>query len=274
MNKLVAPLILVSFLLLLASCGTGINPGSLKISSDVDFKEDEYQKVIPLTNQLGWELLSEVEADKNGNTFISPTSLFMALSMVYNGADGVTKTEITKVLQNDGMDVDELNQANASLMSMLDRDSKQIQLNVANSIWLNEEYHFQTDFAQNNRDYFNAEIQEIDIYDSQSPKMINEWVKKATNDKIEEIVDSPLDGDLVALLINAIYFKGDWKYEFDKKQTENRTFFLADGTTKDMPLMTLNEKLAYLETENFQAVSLPYGDGEMSMNVFLPKETS
>jgi serine protease inhibitor len=274
LNKLVAPLILVSFLLLLASCGTGNNPGSLKISSDVDFKEDEYQKIIPLTNQLGWELLSEVEDDNNGNTFISPTSLFMALSMVYNGADGVTKTEIANVLQNEGFDVNELNKANASLMSMLDRDSKQIQLNVANSMWLNEDYHFQTDFAQNNRDYFNARIQEIDIYDSQSPKMINDWVKKSTNDKIEEIVDTPLDGDLVAILINAIYFKGDWKYEFDKKQTENRTFFLADGTTKDMHLMRLNKKLAYLETENFQAVSLPYGDEEMSMNVFLPKETS
>ena len=54
--------------------------------------------------------------------------------------------------------------------------------------------------------------------------MINNWVKDKTNGKIEEIVDSPLDPDLVTILINAIYFKGDWKYEFDESQTEDRTF--------------------------------------------------
>ncbi len=264
----------MSFFLLVTGCGTGNKPGSLEISSDVDFSKDDYKKVIPFNNKLGLELLSEVEADGNGNTFISPMSLFMALSMIYNGADGVTKTEIAKVLQNEGMDVTELNKANASMMSKLHSNSKQIQLNVANSIWLNENFHFQTDFAQNNRDYFNAKIQEIDIADSQSPKKINDWVKKSTNDKIEKIVDAPLDPDLVAILINAIYFKGDWKYEFEKKQTKQRTFYLKDGTTKDVPLMTLNEKLAYMENEDFQAVSLPYGDGKMSMKVFLPKENS
>ena len=103
--------------------------------------------------------------------------------------------------------------------------------------------------------------------------MINQWVEEKTNGKIEEIVDSPLDPDLVTILINAIYFKGDWKYEFDESQTEDRTFYLKDGTTKDVPLMRLEEKLAYMENEVLQAVSLPYGEeNEMSMNVILPKE--
>jgi serine protease inhibitor len=254
--------------------GKGNQQGSLEISSNVDFGKDDYKKMVSFNNQLGLELLSSVEANGDGNTFISPTSLFMALSMVYNGAEGVTKEEIAKVLHAEGMDVKDLNKANASLMSKLHSDSKQIQLNVANSIWLNENFHFQNDFAGNNRDYFNAKIQEIDINDSQSPKMINDWVEKATNDKIKELVGSPLDSDLVAMILNAIYFKGNWTHEFDKKQTEKRTFYLEDGTTKEVPLMVLNNKLDYLETENFQAVSLPYGDEEMSMKVFLPKENS
>lgn len=274
LKKLIVPLILVSFFILVTGCGKGNEPGSSEVASDVDFGKDDYKKIVSANNQLGLALLSEVEANENGNTFISPTSLFMALSMVYNGADGVTKEEIAKVLQAEGIDVNELNKANASLMSMLHSDSKEIQLNVVNSIWLNENYHFQTDFAQNNSDYFNAEIQEIDIYDNQSPKMINDWVKKSTNEKIEEIADTPLDPDLVVMLINAIYFKGDWTYEFDKKQTEKRNFHLEDGTTKDIPLMTLNKKLPYMENENFQAVSLPYGDKEKSMKVILPRENS
>ena len=98
--------------------------------------------------------------------------------------------------------------------------------------------------------------------------------KESTNDKIEEIVDAPLDANLVAVLINAIYFKGSWTNEFDKNETEDRPFHLEDGTVKNVPLMAMNEELSYMENENFQAVTLPYGDGEMSMKVFLPKENS
>lgn len=266
--------LLLILLVLVTGCGKGDNHGSMEISNNVDFNEDDYKKIISSNNQLGMELLTELKADENGNSFISPTSLFMALSMVYNGADEVTKEEIANVLQSENIDVNELNKANASLISMLNRNSKGVQLNVGNSIWLNKEFHFQEDFAKSNKDYFNAEIKEIDIFDSKSTEMINDWVAESTNNKIKEIVKSPLDPNLVAILINAIYFKGDWKYEFDKKRTEKRTFYLEDGTTKEVQLMTLNEELAYMENENFQAVSLPYGEGEMSMKVFLPKENS
>ena len=181
--------------------------------------------------------------------------------MVYNGAEGETKDEIANVLEVEGTEVEALNQANASLMNRFHSSSEQIQLNIANSIWLNQKFHFQDVFAEYNRDYFNAEIQEIDIFDSESPKIINDWVKEKTNDKIEEIVEAPLDPDLVTVLINAIYFYGDWKYEFDESQTENRTFDLKDGTTKDVPLMRLKENLAYMENrKSFQAIALPYGD--------------
>ena len=258
---------------MIAGCGKGKDQNGLQISENVEFGSTDYEKITDSNNQLGFTMLSEAEPNKDGNIFISPTSLFMALSMVYNGADGVTKDEMAKVLQVEGIEADELNQANASLMNLFHSSSEKIQLNIANSIWLNENFHFQDDFAQYNRDYFNAEIQEIDIFDSESPKMINQWVEEKTNGKIEEIVDSPLDPDLVTVLINAIYFKGDWKYEFDESQTEDRTFYLKDGTTKDVPLMRLEEKLAYMENEALQAVSLPYGEeNEMSMNVILPKE--
>lgn len=279
MGKQRVVLLSLAFALLsVTGCGTGAGKGENsevpEILNDVKFGEKDYEHVVSAVNELGFKLVAEVEADENNNTFISPMSLFMALSMVYNGADGVTKEEIAKMLQIEGIDVNELNKANASMLSMLDKEKNQIQLDVANSIWLNENYHFQKDFAEHNKGYFNAEIEELDITNIESPKRINDWVKKSTNDKIEEIVDSPLDSNLVAILINAIYFKGNWAYEFDEKATEDRAFKLEDGTTKDVPLMVLNESLAYMENEDFQAVTLPYGDGdgEMSMKVFLPRE--
>ena len=244
MKKAIFLLIVISLFDVAAGCGKNKDQSGLEISDNVEFGRTDYEKITDSNNGLGFTVLSEAEPNKDGNIFISPTSLFMALSMVYNGADGVTKDEMAKVLQVEGIEADELNQANASLMNLFHSSSEKIQLNIANSIWLNENYHFQEDFAQNNRDYFNAEIQEIDIFDSESPKMINQWVEEKTNGKIEEIVDSPLDPDLVTVLINAIYFKGDWKYEFDESQTEDRTFYLKDGTTKDVPLMTVGRKIS------------------------------
>ncbi|WP_077211782.1 serpin family protein [Bacillus dakarensis] len=273
LKKIIFSLIFFSFILTAVGCGLG-TPSDSVISSDVDFGKKDYQKVVSANNQLGLDLLSIAERDQNGNIFISPASLFMALSMVYNGADGTTKEEISEVLKIKGIDTTELNKANASLITSLYQNSKSVQIRIANSIWINEDFHFQPEFSQNTQDYFNAEIEEIDIFDSKSAEMINDWVKKSTNNKIEEIVESPLNPDLVALLINAIYFNGDWKFEFDKKQTKDRTFYLNDGTAKEVPLMSLKENLPYLETEHFQAVSLPYGDEEMSMNVYLPKENT
>ena len=265
---------MASSLIFVTGCGTELNTDTSTISSEVEFGKDDYTKIIAANNELGFEVLGEVEEDDNNNVFMSPASLFMALSMVYNGADGKTKEEIAKTMHLEGMDANELNKSNASLMKILLKDNDDIQLNIANSIWLNEEFQFQADFAKNNKAYFDAEIREINLTDSDSAKRINDWVKKSTDNKIEGIVEAPLDPDLVTLLINAIYFKGTWTHEFDKNKTKDQAFHLQDGSVKDVPLMSLNEELAYMENEHFQAVQLPYGDGEMSMKVFLPKENS
>jgi len=260
-------IVLASFFILTV-WAIGHNPESLEEA----LVDDDVEKIASSNNELGLEVLREVSGD--GNTLISPVSLFMALSMVYNGSDGATKEEMGKVLHSAGIDAADLSKANASLMSLLQQDSKKIQLHIANSIWLNQDFHFQSDFAKNNKKHFHAEIQEIDIKNSKSVKKINDWVEESTKGKIEDIVESPLDPDLAAILINAVYFKGNWKDAFDEKKTVKRTFQLANGTSKMVPLMALNKKLPYMENEEFQAVSLPYGDGKWSMNVFLPKENS
>jgi serine protease inhibitor len=252
-------IIVVSLLIVVTGCGTGNKHESLNAET------------ISSNNQLGFDLLPNA-ASKDSNIFISPTSLLMALSMVYNGAEGVTKEEMAKVLHAEGIEVNQLNQANASLMTMLQNDTKHGQLNIANSIWLNNHFHFRDDFSQNSRDYYQAKIQGMDPTNPKTAKVINGWVKNKTNGKINKIINaSDLDPNTVAFLINAIYFKGKWEHPFDKNLTEKRIFHLADGALKNMPFMTLSRKIPYIENEDFQAVILPYADGKMSMTVFLPK---
>lgn len=272
LKRLLFLCLLATTICIITACEEKNINDSLKIGEKVAYDEEDYQSIVPANNELGFQLLSNVEPNEDGNLFISPLSLYMALSMVYNGADGETKEEMADVL-NITMDSEDINKANASLMNALYTNSKDVTLDIANSIWLNEQYQFQDAFAKYIRDYFNGKIEEIDITDSESPKLINDWVKKATQGKIKEIVDSPLDPDLVAILMNAIYFKGDWTYPFDPNETENRTFHLADGSTKETPFMKKTRKWAYIENDAFQAVALPYGsDKNLSMKVILPKE--
>lgn len=233
----------------------------------VDDKET-YQEMIEPMHALGFSLMNEVE----GNALVSPMSLYAALSMAYNGAEGETKEGIAKVLQVEGIKDRALNEANAALSSILSGRSKAIQLDIANSIWLNDRFVFQEQFAEQNKTYFDAEIASLNIDDEQAATKINNWVKQATHQKIEEVIEAPLQANFVALLLNAIYFKGDWTHAFDEALTANDTFFLKDGGKNEIPFMYMERELAYLENESFQAVKLPYGEGEMHMTVFLPNE--
>lgn len=271
MKRIIVTLLIGALAFLTVGCGTGGNNSSLEISGDVDFGKDDYTKIISGNNGLGFAVLMEAEPDSDGNIFISPTSLVLALAMTYNGADDLTEEEMSAVLGVAGMSKDELNKASASFMSMLHSHTEDVELNIANSIWINQRYHFQDHFSKNVRDYYNAKMEEINVGDSESAAMINNWVKDATNGRITDIVEAPLNPDLVSILINAIYFKGDWHYQFDKKLTEERAFYSGDGTEKNVPLMRLSRELTYLENDDFQAVSLPYKGEKMSMKVFLPK---
>ncbi|RAZ78970.1 serpin family protein [Planococcus halotolerans] len=264
--------------IILAGCGQtqgSTDPGSLQPSKNAEFEEDDYLEIVDASNLMGMNLLSEISGKGEGdNPFISPVSLYMALSMLYNGAEGDTKDEIAEVLGVKGIEAGNLNQANASLMSILASDTEKIELRIGNSIWLNDSYQFQEQFTASNRDYFNAEIEEIDISDKASAVEINEWVQDATNNKIKKMAEEPLDSNIVAILLNAVYFKGDWQYKFEAGTTKESTFMGEGDKKSTVQMMRLEERIPYLETDSFQAVSLPYGDGEMDMKLFLPRSSS
>ncbi|HLQ71118.1 MAG TPA: serpin family protein [Bacillota bacterium] len=254
------------------SCGANHNAENHPVNSDVDFEKNDYEKITHSNNTLGFDMLQHVEPNESDNLFISPTSLYMAMLMIYNGADGETKNEIETVLNLEDISRDEANKANASLLSMLDKNTDHIQLDLAQSIWVNNDFTLQGDYQTVNKDYLHADVHSMDTSEEASVDKINEWVKTATHDKITDIIEPPLHKDTVALLLNAIYFNGDWTFPFDPEKTEDETFYLENGTQTNVKMMALHgDELAYMENNMFQAVSLPYGDGQMSMKIFLPK---
>ena len=121
--------------------------------------------------------------------------------------------------------------------------------------------------------FFGAEIAALDFNSPQAIATINDWVNTNTNGKIEKIVEiiNPLT---MLFLINAIYFKGNWQDEFDKAMTRPGIFHLANGNQKQVQMMRREGEYPYFRGENFEATSLPYGDGRLGMYIFLPNPDS
>lgn len=225
-------------------------------------------------NRFALKLFSQIDAQSDGdNIFISPTSIAIALAMTYNGADGDTQAAMARTLELQGLSLDAVNQANAALDRTLENTGEGVKLAIANSLWLRQGVNFNSKFLQQIQKSYRARVESLDFNDPNAPAIINGWVAQQTNDKIEQIVGQ-ISPQTLLYLINAIYFKGDWTYPFPEDATEDRPFTLPDGREVQHPLMSRTGEYRYLETEEFQAIRLPYGEGNIGFYVFLPREES
>ncbi len=232
-------------------------------------------KLVAANTKFGFKLFSEVlKEDAGKNVFVSPSSVALALAMTYNGASGSTQQGMAKALELQGLTLQQINSSNAALKALLENPDSKVQLAIANSLWANQNAAFKPDFLQRNRDFYKAKVSNLNFTDAGAPGTINNWVKQNTGGKINEIVEK-IRPDQVLFLVNAIYFKGSWTNEFDKQETQEYPFSLLSGQQKQHPMMSQKGDYRYLENQQFQAVSLPYGNnGRISLYVFLPKENS
>ena len=246
-----------------------------------DKKEGELEigsvdnSVVTANTKFGFNLFNEIrKTEQDKNIFISPFSISIALAMTLNGASGETEQAMTDTLQLQGLDSESINTGYAGLRQILLTSDPKVTLTIANSLWARQEFSFKPDFLQRNTQFFGAEISTLDFNDPSASKTINQWVDTNTNGKIQKIIDDKIDASTVLFLINAIYFKGTWQNEFDPSKTREGPFHLANGDKKQVPMMRQQRWYPYYRGENFQAISLAYGDGQMSMYIFLPDPES
>jgi serpin B len=221
-------------------------------------------------NRFGIDLFIREAASSGGNNvFLSPVSVALCLGMAYNGAGGSTAGEMADILGAGSIDLARYNSANGALIARLSDTGTGITLSIANSIWLKEGFPFRKEFVKRNEKHFGA-----GVFQLETEKEINSWVKERTEGMIPSIIDSVDPAD-VAILVNAIYFKGEWTVEFNEDNTGDKPFYSPKGEKK-VPMMKRSGDLACHENELFQAVRLPYGKpegssgGGTSMYVFLP----
>ncbi|MCJ7776782.1 MAG: serpin family protein [Sedimentisphaerales bacterium] len=214
--------------------------------------------------------------ETEGNLFFSPYSISTALAMTYAGASGETQAQMAKIL-NFPIDKGKFHSVFGTIVKDLnERGAKGgYELTVANALWGQKGFSFLKDFLELVKTNYDGQLNEVDFVEAteSARKTINTWVEKKTNEKIKELIKpGVLDAMTRLVLTNAIYFKGNWATQFKEERTKNAPFTLPNGDKVEVPMMNQTEQFPYMETEDFQALELPYVDNELSMVIFLPKK--
>jgi serpin B len=231
------------------------------------------QDVLAAANAFSFALWHELNATPSSdNLFVSPLSASFALGMAMNGAAGQTLDEMRGVLQFGNSPLAEIDAGYEALIDLLTSLDPSVTMQIANSIWYRDTFSFNKPFLDVAASSFDATVTGLDFSDPSSLSTINGWVDTKTNHKITSILDQ-IRPDDVMFLINAIYFKADWRAKFDAAKTADAPFHGVNGD-HTVPLMHRSDEMSYTETDSYQAVDLPYGDSSFTMTVILPKPSS
>ncbi|XP_035212613.1 serpin B3-like isoform X1 [Stegodyphus dumicola] len=240
--------------------------------------EDHLKKLATASNNLALNLHQKLSSGSSSNVFFSPFSISTAFGMLYYGARGETAQELRTVLGYEKANLS--NQfVHSSFYRLLTEsiksgDSDSYVLNAANAILADKSLQLIANYKREVQALYQASVQDVD-FAKDGPKIveeINDWVKAKTNGKIDSLVDE-LDASTVLVLLNAVYFKGTWKTEFDVKKTKPQKFYNngLESEAKEIPMMHITARFPYTAVYDLQALELPYKGENISMLVLLPE---
>lgn len=242
---------------------------------------DELQALAEGNSAFAWDLYHLLSRE-DGNLFYSPYSISLALAMTYAGARGDTERQMAGTLHFD-LSQSQLHPAFQALAAELasrsegrqEDEGDRFRLNVANSLWGQEGYPFLPAFLDLLDSYYGAGLRRLDFAAAAEAarQAINTWVEEQTEGRIKDLIQpGVIDSTTRLVLANAIYFNASWAYPFFEGATADGPFHLADGSEVTVPMMRLNEDLAYAAGDGYQAVELPYTGHQLSMVILLPDE--
>lgn len=237
------------------------------------------ETVIQGNNAFAFALYKSLGVKTEENLCFSPASVFTALSMTYAGAQTDTAAQMAQALHLPP-NQPEIHQALGQWIAELNTPSatqQGYQIALANSMWGQQGYHILPAYIELLKTAYNADLTPLDFINDVdgAVKTINRWVAQNTQDKITELLQPNMVQDAVLVLTNALYFKGQWSFPFDPKNTSDAPFMLATGEEVLTPMMRQTASLNYTEDEQVQVLELPYGEqasaAPLSMILFLPK---
>ena len=266
-----------------------VSTNSLAMNNTAEKENMSIKIIVNGNNEFALRLFAKLQSTK-GNLFFSPYSISTALAMTFAGARGQTESQMAEVLH---FPVSANQRMDSTSKSMLDRQQfaadfgkiiKDLNnrgqkgaytLTVANALWGQKGYEFLKEFQELIEKSYDGRLNEADFVRAAEAahKTINDWVEKKTNGKIKNLISQGVLNSMTRLVLtNAIYFKGNWARQFKEDRTKDAPFTLTDGQKIDVPMMNQKAEFGYMETDDFQALEMPYVDQELSMVILLPKK--
>ena len=208
----------------------------------------------------------------SGNLVVSPASITTALAMAWGGARGETAAQMARVLRFEGRP-EAVMQASGALAASLQDPARPIVFRIANRLFGEKSYRFEPAYLEATKAAFGAALEPVDFRKATEAArlLINGWVEEKTEKRIRDLVpQGGVDGETRLVLVNAIYFLGDWAEPFRKEATRPAPFFTSASNKKDVPTMHAVEGFRFAARDGLKALELPYKGGQMSMLVVLP----
>jgi len=244
-----------------------------KVREDIHLTSDG-EKINNQVRTFSFNLFREVaKAEKETNYCLSPLGVTFDMGMVMNGADGETLKQMQNALGFSGFALKNINEYIKTMRTSLPELDNLSVFTEANSIWAKKGLTFRNEYIAINKTYYDAEIKENLSFDNNTVKEINEWCNKKTKGLIPDFLNDIPD-DLVSLILNALYFKGTWESPFDTNATNDKPFYLADGSHQTVHMMHQDIETDAMSDGDVTIVELPYGNSAFSMYVFMPTNTN
>ncbi len=208
-----------------------------------------------------------------GNFVFSPHGISSALAMTFAGAEGETARQMARVLHF-SLKQNRLHAAFSAVQQEISDSSQsgETVLKTANALRFQKGLTLGKKFRSLIQKRYAASFASLDFRSSEAARQeINAWVKQATQDKIKDLIpEGAIDARTRLVLLNAIYFKGNWATPFKEELTQPKTFHLSTNEQMQTPMMTQENTFYYVENDLAQILALPYADSELMMVILLP----
>lgn len=275
MDKTIIILLLIVLSLLTLSCSLCTDSSIVDAKTTTKAQSVEDYDIAAANNAFAFDMYSMVKNNEE-NIFFSPHSIFTAIAICYDGAEGTTKEQIANIFYFP-LDKTVLEVSLGKMIDEINSETDDYELKTANALWIQKNYPVKEQYISNVDKYYSGKVEKLDFVGrpEESRNLINDWVEEKTNDKIKDLVPrSAINPSTRLIITNAVYFNGKWINGFDEHDTKERKFYPSANDELFVDTMYIKHHLNYGENLNAKIIELPYKGNNLSMYIVLPNENN
>ena len=205
------------------------------MTSNIKHKK-EVKSVAMAAEEFSKSLYSVIMKTEEGNILFSPYSVAAVLAMLTEGARGETLD-----MMKNTMHLPETETVRTGYRDVIPalRTNENFTLDTANTAFVMKDFQVLEEFQTALQKNYHADMSSVNFAENEkAARTINDWVKAQTRDKITDLIPADsLNAMTRLVLVNAVYFKADWRSPFDKDATDLMDFWVTETESREVQMM-------------------------------------